>query len=399
VKVLVITSVYALSETDRNGSFLVESNRHLVQRGHGVEVLAPSYEGSPSHEVEGIQVHRFRYFPRRYENLTHGVGAPNRIREVRYLFIALFYIVAGLFATIRLCRRRDFDVIHVHWPFPHGIWGYAAKRLTGIPMVLTFHGAELLLARKFFFVKYFLRHAVRHADKVICNSNYTRGELHRLTACSALVIPMGTTIATHPVAPTRDKPTKDILFAGRFIRRKGVDILLRAIPEIRQRANVHLHLVGGGHMELPWQEMAASLGLTDEVTFHGVVSNERLAELYAQADVFVLPAIVDDRGDTEGLGVVLVEALAFRTPVVASAVGGIPDVVIDEKTGLLVREKDPAALAAAVTRLLLNPVLADRLAAAGLRHAQSYFDWNRITALVVDTYRAATARTSMPVDT
>jgi len=90
MKVCLMTSVYALSESDRNGSFLVESTRYLKERGHEVKVFAPSYEGLGDHQIEGVDVHRFRYFFKKFENLTHGQGAPNRIRNPIYLFVAFF---------------------------------------------------------------------------------------------------------------------------------------------------------------------------------------------------------------------------------------------------------------------------------------------------------------------
>ena len=112
--------------------------------------------------------------------------------------------------------------------------------------------------------------------------------------------------------------------------------------------------------------------------FYGFIPNEELAIQYQQADVFVLPAIRDQKGDTEGLGVVMIEALTFKTPVVASDVGGISDVIIDGKTGLLVPEKDPEQLAKAINRILSDNALAKRLGEAGCEHAKSYFDWERI---------------------
>jgi glycosyltransferase involved in cell wall biosynthesis len=141
-----------------------------------------------------------------------------------------------------------------------------------------------------------------------------------------------------------------------------------------------LLLTGDGDRRREWEELTRSLNLSHAVDFLGFVSNERLAELYRDCDVYVLPAIFDDRGDTEGLGVVLVEALSSAKPVVASAVGGIVDVIRHEETGLLVPEKDEAALAAAILRLLDDPDLAARLGAAGRKHAQNYFDWDRTVA-------------------
>jgi glycosyltransferase involved in cell wall biosynthesis len=165
-----------------------------------------------------------------------------------------------------------------------------------------------------------------------------------------------------------------------------VDYLLRAMPLLSQELPVHLHVVGQGNMTERWKRLAGELGLGDTVTFHGPVSSEALARHYAAADVFVLPAIIDERGDTEGLGVVLVEALTFQTPVVASDVGGIGDVIQHERTGLLVPEKDPAALARAIARVLRDRQLAAALAEGGLKHANVYFDWGQITRRLLGIY-------------
>lgn len=392
MKIGMMTSVYALSEDDRNGSFLVECNRYLKERGFDIRVFAPSYEGRESHMVQGVPVFRFRYFLRRFENLTHFQGAPNRIRNPLYLAVAGFYILSGLVQAIGFCRREQFDVVHVHWPFPHGIWAYFAASWRGTPVVLTFHGAELLLSKKFPFVKYFIRHAVRHAQGLICNSNYTARQLADLTGVELSrirVIPFGATVSIRPAAKNPGKPVKDMLYVGRLIERKGVTYLLDALPKIAARANVHLHIVGDGNKAGELKQQAYSKGLEALTTFHGMVSNEQLEQLYRDADVFVLPAIVDSRGDTEGLGIVLVEALAFQTPVVASDVGGISDVIRHGETGILVAQKDADALADAVVELLDNPERAKRLVNAGMAHAQSYFDWNRITDSLVQVYRSA----------
>lgn len=389
MKIGVVTSVYALSETDRHASFLVESTRQLVARGHEVKIFAPSYEGRPNHSVQGVAVHRFRYFPKRWENLTHGEGAPNRIRNPLYLFVAAFYILFGLIGLLRFCRAERFDVLHVHWPFPHGIWGVVAARLFGIPLVLTFHGAELLLTRRFPFVAPILRLICRNADGIICNSNFTAGQVRRHTSKPVNVIPFGATVTARAAARDPAKAVKDILYVGRLIERKGVDYLIDAVPLILRHLSARVHIVGDGPMGEPWRARAAATGVSDAVVFHGVVTNERLEALYADSDLFVLPAIVDDRGDTEGQGVVLVEAMSFAMPVVACEVGGIPDVVLSGLTGLLVPQRSPDELANAIVAILSDPVLAARFGAAGLAHAQDYFNWDRITGLLEATYRDA----------
>lgn len=191
-----------------------------------------------------------------------------------------------------------------------------------------------------------------------------------------------------------------LLFCGRLIQRKGIDVLLRAMPTILAERQVQLVITGEGDRKAEWQELALDLALGDQVRFAGFVSDEELANLYQTSDLYVHPAIFDDKGDTEGLGVVLSEALAHKLPVVASGVGGIVDVIKDEKTGLLVAEKDEAALAAAVLRVLGDEVLAQRLGEEGLKHVQEFFDWERITremlALYQDLSKAEASLASLP---
>ena len=132
--------------------------------------------------------------------------------------------------------------------------------------------------------------------------------------------------------------------------------------------------------------LTTELGLDHVVEWAGFVSSERLAELYHNCSCYVHPAIYDDRGDTEGLGVVLIEALRHRKPVVASGVGGIVDIIKHEQTGLLVPEKDSKALAEAVLRILADTAMANQLADQGFNFAQEVFDWDRIVKATIAVY-------------
>jgi glycosyltransferase involved in cell wall biosynthesis len=390
MKICLITSVYALTEEDRHASFLVECNQRLISRGHEVTVLAPSYRGMADHVVHGVQVHRFRYFPRRWETLTHGQGAPSRVGRPGYFLMAGIYVLFGLIATLRLCRRKEFDVIHVQWPFPHAIWGVVASRLYRIPVVFTFHGAELLLGKRFGFVNTVLKWTIPFASALTCNSRFTAAKVEALGGRGVEILPYGATVPVRQVEKDLQKEVCDVLFVGRLIQRKGLRYLLEALPLVLTRVqHARLHVVGKGPELQNCKNLARSLGVADHVFFHGIVTNDRLAELYQRADVFVLPAIIDDNGDTEGLGVVLIEALSFNTPVVASAVGGIADIIQSGETGLLVPEKSPAALADAITRVLVDKAFAGEIAAAGRTRATAHFSWERIISCLESIYLRA----------
>ena len=120
--------------------------------------------------------------------------------------------------------------------------------------------------------------------------------------------------------------------------------------------------------------------------FTGKLSPEALANEYRTANVFTLPAIVDSKGDTEGLGVVLIEAMELGLPIVASNVGGIPDVVVDSTSGILVPEKDPVALANAFKQLAADPELIKRLLAGSQKRIAECFTWGKIVERQIAVY-------------
>jgi glycosyltransferase involved in cell wall biosynthesis len=126
--------------------------------------------------------------------------------------------------------------------------------------------------------------------------------------------------------------------------------------------------------------------LPAEIIFTGKLSPEDLANEYKTANVFTLPAIIDSKGDTEGLGVVLIEAMELGLPIVASNVGGIPDVVVDGVSGILVPEKDPEALANAYKRLAAEPVLVKKLLAGSRQRIAECFNWDKIVERQVMVY-------------
>jgi len=391
LKIAVLGSTYARSQSDSQVPWLRESVNRLAALGHQMTVIVPSFEGLKNHFIDGVEVLRFRYAPRRFENLTHDEGAPNKLRNPLYQILAAPYIAMGALAAMRWARQRRFDVIHCHWPFPHGLMALPAARWSGAKVVAMCHGAELAMARRKPWVRKILKQCLLKSDVLACNSSHTQGEIERLCGRQAAVIPYGATLRDAATAPEPKPPgdTATILFTGRHIQRKGVPFLLRALPAILQRRKVKLLITGDGDRRQEWEALARELQLGDAVEFLGIVSNERLGQLYRACDVYVLPAIFDDRGDTEGLGVVLIEALQNARPVVASAVGGIVDVIQHGKTGLLVPEKNPQALADAVLRLLDDPALAQRLGQQGRAEAERQFDWERITSETERLYRRA----------
>jgi glycosyltransferase involved in cell wall biosynthesis len=392
VKVLYLVSAYPRAPGDVITPWLVETIRRLGARGVGVEVLAPAYRGLASGTLDGVPVHRFRYAPRRWETLTHDQTAPDRIRE-RPLFFGLVpgYVAAGSVAAARLARSGRFDALHAFWPLPHGLIGLAAKRASGVPLVSTFFGVELTwMEGQLPFLAPVLRRIVRGSDAVTAISTYTAGRLRRaVPGVEPAIVPFGATVepgGRPPLPPRPPTGAFELLFAGRLVERKGVHLLLDALARLADGPPVMLHVVGDGPERPRLEARARELGLGAGVFFHGFVPREALELRMATCDAFVLPAVVDAKGDTEGLGVVLLEAMSYGKPVVASAAGGIVDIVRNGRNGYLVPPGDAAALAGAVARLMRDPAAAAEMGVRGREDVREGFSWEVIVDRLVEVY-------------
>jgi glycosyltransferase involved in cell wall biosynthesis len=393
VKVLYLVTAYARDPADVITPWLVETIRRLRARGVEVEVLAPAYRGLASQVVNGVRVHRFRYAPRGWETLTHDQTAPDRIRE-RPWFLSLVpgYVAAGSRAAARVARDGGFDVIHAFWPIPQGVLGMWARKRTGLPLVSTFFGVELTwMERQFPFLAPLLRRIVRASDAVTAISTYTARRLQaQVPGVDPAIIPFGAAVD----APAQPPPYSydgarpfELLFVGRLVERKGVHLLLDALASLPPERRVALHVVGDGPDRAKLEAQAARLGLGDRAVFHGFVDSAELKRRLETCDGFVLPAVVDAKGDTEGLGVVLIEAMTYARPVIASAAGGIVDIVRDGRNGFLVPPGDAEALAGAIGRMMDDPAAARALGLNGREDAEAGFSWDSIADRLADIYR------------
>ena len=391
--ILVISSVYPTTSDGNHGAFIRETVLQLRSLGIRFTIFAPAYEGSQTHNLDDIEVYRFRYFFKRFENLVRD-GAPTKLqKQPLYILVALLYILLGTWQLFWLCKRQKPDLIHVNWPFPHGLMAYPVSKLLSIPMLFSFHGAELLLAKKFSFVGSILRWQIPMAKGVTANSSFTQALIQKLYSGDVSVIPYGLTIEPKtPCVRNLEEDTK-LLFVGRLDERKGLRYLLEALPLVLRKYPVRLRIVGKGILEDEIKQQCQELKLGEIIDFLGFVSKEELANEYASCNIFVLPAIVDSKGDTEGLGIVMIEALAHEKPVIASAVGGIVDVIQSGVTGLLVNEKDPEALSQSIIELIADPVRAKELGQRGLKDIQERFGWSRLVLLWQDVFTKALVKT------
>jgi glycosyltransferase involved in cell wall biosynthesis len=179
-----------------------------------------------------------------------------------------------------------------------------------------------------------------------------------------------------------------ILYVGRLVEKKGVGDLIQAFARLAGdlREKTHLWIVGHGELENSLETMSRELGVGDRIKFWGEIPNDQLPDYYAAADLFVGPSVEATSGDTEGQGVVFIEAFAAGLCVIATTVGGIPEVVDHGRTGILVPPKNPNELAGAIQQLLSDSVLRQRLARNAQDEAREHYAWPRIADEFVTLY-------------
>jgi glycosyltransferase involved in cell wall biosynthesis len=314
---------------------------------------------------------------------------PTLVRPDRVPFVrALLYVLTGIGPGVALVSGKKIRLIHAHGAIPQAHLACILSRLLKVPFIYTSHGAELTLhnARGMMFERLIRSIIVRAAAVTsVCKSNLDY--MSRYSA-KGFYVPNGIDDAfvekyagSNRRLETGGSPTQ-ILFVGHVNPVKGVDLLIRAAETWVKTGDFdfHLKIVGDGPARSTARYIrdCKAAGLTDRVVFAGI--REDVPRLLAEADIFVQPSRM------EGLPTALLEAMTAGVPVVAAAAGGIPDIVVHEKNGLLVPPGDASALAAAVRRLAADPDLRRRLRQEGVETV-SAFRWSAVGAAYLDVYR------------
>ncbi len=385
MKILFIATAYKRHERDIITPWMVELIRRLRGRKIDVQVFASSYRGLKNQVIDGVPIIRFRYFLKKYERLTHEENAVDRLgRGPLNLLLSFFYIIGGSIAIYSLTRRENYDIVHVHWPFPHILFGLIAKYSGRASLFATFYGLEITwLKKKFRRLTKPFAWLLKRADIVSAISSHTAKELKTVTDRPIPIIPFSTPI-NEKTGAGDDQGM--ILFVGRSVERKGVDYLIRAFGQIKDLISHRLVIVGDGPERSNWEKLARSMDPGGRIVFTGWISNQELAELYRVCTFLVLPAVYDKHGDTEGLGVVLIEAMSYSKPVIASRVGGITDIVVDGQNGILVPPGDIDALSQAMLKIINDRHMRRTMGESAKKVIDGKFNWDRIIDDLIRLY-------------
>lgn len=383
MRVLVVPKWYPWPDRPVFGIFCREQARAL-SRGHDVVVLASDAVRSPrfaafelSDAVEdGLRTLRVRY------------------RRPRFRPAAMGCQIAAMLAALRRLRREGWrpDIVHAH-VYSAGLPALILGRLSGASVVVTEHYTGFQRGLITGYDRLTARAAFRYADLVAPVSENLARQVQAIEprARVRVVENVVDTDVFHPAAQ-RHELTPDgsprLLNVAALTAKKGHADLLHALAELRKERELTLALVGDGELRGELQLLARRLGLAEAVSFHGEQPKEEVAELMRQADLFVLPSLV------ENLPCVLIEAMASGLPCVATAVGGVPD-LLDGAGGVLCPPGEPTALAAAISSALDRRDEFDSEAlASGARRRFGYQAFEPSWTQIYDELRSSAGTTS-----
>jgi glycosyltransferase involved in cell wall biosynthesis len=404
VKILVLTSSYPKYPGDTTAPFIESITRALAARGHELDIVLPARPDLSPAPVPGVSFYPYSYAPTSglavfgYAEALRGDVA---VRGAVYL-VSPLAVASGMTKMLRMVRRGGYDLIHAHWVVPNGAMSLPACRLSGLPLVVSLHGSDVFLSEKKFLFRRAACRAFRRASGITACSDDLAHRSQALGAPRAPVtIPYG--VDTEVFRPRPDEGAEVrrrlgleadqpmILAVGRLVHKKGFEVLVDATPHLMQsHPDARIVIVGGGDLERSLIDRAARAGVGDKVMLVGKVLRAELPSFYAAATVVAVPSMHDDAGNVDGLPNVMLEALASGSPIVASAVAGIPQAVSDGKEALLVPERDPKALARAIGELLESRGQRETLGESAREKARAVFDWRRVGEQFDDVFRSVT---------
>lgn len=369
--------------------------KELVRLGHSVDVLTARDGGRPETELlDGVRVVR--------------VPTWRRGRHELGLLGAASYVLFAFFKLRALLRATDYDLAHFFFALPTGVLAPYWRKRTGKPYVVSLRGSDVpgydSTDRALQFLHRLLKPMTRRilagAAHVVANS----ASLRALALESFPDIEVG--VITNGVDTSLFKPRAQraaangpvkALAVARLVARKGLESALEALA-LEPCSRLRLDVVGEGPLAQDLDGHARRLGLNGRLAFRGALQDEALQAAYRDADFFVLPSL------TESFSMSLLEAMASGLPVVASDVGGIPELVDDRQNGILVPPADPQKLAAALAAMAESMELRNACSAANRRRIEERFTWQRVTREYLDQcYRRPTGvalaarRASSPV--
>lgn len=402
LKILFLTQTFPRFQDDTAGPFIRELARGLVAGGDSVTVITPHAEGvEAAWEVDGVRIESFRYAPEKLElvGYSRSLDRDESIRIGAILATPLYFL--GARRKLRqVLKRESFDLLHAHWVVPNALVAapFSRRIATGPGL----HGSDVFLAERAG-VRSWVRSALSRSSFLtgcspelvdrVCALGFPRQH--------ATVIPYGVDVEAFSPDAERAREWRDrlgvpkgaplVLGVGRMVTKKGFHVLLEALPGLLSEfPRAHFCLAGEGDLLDDFRERTAQW--SERVHLPGIVLRDTLPDLYRAADIFVLPAVHDSKGNVDGLPNVILEAMASGLPVVASGISGIPQAVEDGLNGLLVQEQCVDQLRDALATLIGDAERARQMGERSRRKAVEELTWTAVAARYRASYVAGLTR-------
>ncbi|MCX6784057.1 MAG: glycosyltransferase family 4 protein [candidate division WWE3 bacterium] len=339
--------------------------------GHQVLVVSARAPWSllPNEDVESVPVKRLF------------LGLPFRGLRSTLGFVPLFFIT--LIKFINIIKVIKPDVINLHFVDDAALYAWIISVLTGVKLVVSLHGNDV---EKFpiesAWSRFILKLVINRAVKVTVNSNYLLTKVEALVpgvSNKAVVIGNGLNLSEFVNVASYIASDPYILGLGRLVAKKGFDVLLKAWAKLPVDFPYKLIIAGDGEERSNLEKLTNELSLTSKVTFLGAVTHKVALQLFKGAKLYILPSIL------EPFGIVLLEAMALGCPIIASNTGGVPDLVKNDKTGVLFKTGDVTELSSKLVELIYDELEMNRYIQNGLTFTQD-FAWNKVATKYLEIY-------------
>ncbi|MDO4540646.1 MAG: glycosyltransferase family 4 protein [Syntrophomonadaceae bacterium] len=386
MKILILSWEYPPHMVGGLGQHVYDLSYFLARRGVSVHIITPRVIDVPDYELDrGVHIRR--------------VGRPSSEDEDFRAWTFSFNSEAIREAVRLSAETGGFNVIHAHdWLVAYA--GRALAKAYEIPLVSTIHATEHgrnlgLHNRVQREINEIEKNLALHAERVICCSEYMAQQISCLFGMpqqEIRVIPNGVVPEQYTELPDSvriqiDRNETVIFFIGRLVPEKGVYQLIQAMPEVIAAVpNARLYIGGRGPQQEILETLIAKLGIKDRVVFTGFLKPHHRNYLYQQASVAVFPSLY------EPFGIVALEAMATKTPVIVGDTGGLAEIVRHKENGLKVKPGDEKVLAEEIIRVLKDKELSRRMAENAARELMETYDWNLIAARTIEVYEEAIAR-------
>lgn len=366
-RLLVTASTFPRWKGDTEPRFVLDLCKYLAE-WFDVTALVPYAPGAEEKEIlEGVTVIRYHYFPiHKWETLCYPGAIVPRIKEKKIRLLLVPFLFLALYFQL-LKRLKTYDLVHAHWLIPQGIVQSFFKK----PYLVTGHGGDVTSLNKGIFRQLKVR-CLKRAKYVTVVSEHLKKKVQELVPdLQPDVLSMGVDASGFGRQYFVENyfgqnGKKTVLFVGRLAEKKGVTYLISAMRQI----DALLVIAGDGPLRQDLEEQVREMGVN--AVFLGAKTHEELRTIYASADLFVTPSVTASDGDQEGLGLVMLEAMASGLPVVANDSGGISQVIKNGVNGLLCQEKNVEQLTDAIASVLRDEELYKRLCQKGMETALRY---------------------------